>query len=62
MRISPIENLTLERVKRHCHIPCPNIGLPAEALAKAGGGEGSRTPVLDVFYISLYMFSYRFGF
>ena len=30
-------------------------GLPAEALAKAGGGEGSRTPVLEWLYIDIYM-------
>jgi len=31
--------------------------MPAEALAKAGGGEGNRTPVLDVFRVSIYTFS-----
>ena len=33
-------------------------GLPAEALAKAGGGGGSRTRVLDTCYLSVYMFSW----
>lgn len=32
-------------------------GLPAEALAKAGGGEGSRTPVRNAIYIGIYTFS-----
>ena len=33
-------------------------GLLAEALAKAGGGGGSRTRVLDICCLSVYMFSW----
>ena len=34
-------------------------GMPTEALAKAGGGEGTRTPVRNAFSDGIYTFSRR---
>jgi len=42
------ENKSLKQDKGQDNVP---------SLVLNGGGEGSRTPVLDTFYVDLYMFS-----